>query len=287
MKRIVFFIIVFAVMYTGLFAQERIAVFPFEDRNNEYTKDVLDSLYIEFSNEFRNKTDVSKFTVIPRQDVEKLINMETKFQLSDYSSKEKTAEMYRVLNAKQILYGLIVKVGNEIRISVSRRSFPELEVLHGGAGVTITNKNQIFDKIPELVQTMQIAMAEGVKDPPPPQIRNATLNFSGDTPAAQNKQTISSGLRTAIQNFNTNLELTENSNEASAYNFNIIIYINNLPSGLLQAEVTINFSGNGRVLWQTNPYYITETNEAMIARRISERLRADQAFFNKISEIVK
>jgi hypothetical protein len=29
------------------FAQERIAVFPFEDRNNVYTKDELDSFYGE------------------------------------------------------------------------------------------------------------------------------------------------------------------------------------------------------------------------------------------------
>jgi len=92
------------------FAQERIAIFPFEDRNNVYPKDELDSFYAEFINEFRNKTDDSRFTVLTRQDLEKIINMETKFQLSDYSSKEKTAEMFRVLNAKQVLYCLILKV---------------------------------------------------------------------------------------------------------------------------------------------------------------------------------
>jgi len=143
------------------FAQERIAIFPFEDRNNVYTKDELDSFYVEFSNEFRNKTDVRRFTVLTRNDLEKLINMESKFQLSDYSSKEKTAEMQRVLNAKQILYGLIVKVGNNIRITVSWYTFPDLNVLPGGATISITNKNQLFDKISELVQSMQKAMAGG------------------------------------------------------------------------------------------------------------------------------
>jgi hypothetical protein len=117
--------------------------------------------------------------------------------------------------------------------------------------------------------------------------RSAALNFSGDTPAARDKQTISSGLRIAMQNSNIGLDLIENSNEAAAYNFNVITYINNLPSGLLQAEVSVTFSGNGRVLWQTNPYYITETNETMIARRISERLRADKAFFDKVNELVR
>jgi hypothetical protein len=153
--------------------------------------------------------------------------------------------------------------------------------------------NTNLDKGDFIFITGQPPEADGKKPPfpppppPPPPVRSAALNFSGDTPATRDKQTIASGIRTAIQNSNIKLDLFENSNEETAYSFNVIMYINNLPSGLLQAEVTINFSGNGRVLWQTNPYYITETNETMIARRISERLRADQVFFNKISEIVR
>jgi hypothetical protein len=158
------------------FAQERIAVFPFEDRNNVYTKDELDSFYVEFSNEFRNKTDDRRFTVLARDDLEKLINMEVKFQLSDYSSKEKTAEMNRVLNAQQILYCLILKVNNEIRITVSRRSFPELTVLRGGKTISVTNKNQLFAKIPELVQAMVNEITGGAT----PAQTNPTVN---STPA--------------------------------------------------------------------------------------------------------
>jgi hypothetical protein len=161
MKKTVFILLtLFAI--TGLFAQERIAVFPFEDRNSVYTKDELDSFYAEFSNEFANKTDDRRFTVLARDDLEKLINMETRFQLSDYSSKEKTAELNRVLNAQQILYCLILKVGNEIRITVSRRSFPELSVLRGGKTISVTNKNQLFGKIPELVQAMVSEIAGGI-----------------------------------------------------------------------------------------------------------------------------
>jgi hypothetical protein len=91
MKRTLLFAIL-ALLSVLAFSQEKIAIFPFEDRNNVYTKDELDSFYVEFSNEFRNKTDDRRFTVITRDDLEKLINMEAKFQLSDYSSKEKTAE---------------------------------------------------------------------------------------------------------------------------------------------------------------------------------------------------
>jgi len=159
--RNIIFSFIFAFIGAFIFAQERIAIFPFEDRNNVYTKDELDSFYVEFSNEFRNKTDDRRFTVLTRDDLGKLINMEAKFQLSDYSSKEKTAEMQRVLNAQQILYCLTVKVNNEIRITVSRRSFPELSVLRGGKTISITNKNQLFDKIPELVQAMVNEIAGG------------------------------------------------------------------------------------------------------------------------------
>jgi formylglycine-generating enzyme required for sulfatase activity len=151
----------FVLIGTLAFAQERIAVFPFEDRNNVYTKDELDSFYVEFSNEFANKTDDRRFTVLARDDLEKIINMETKFQLSDYSSKEKTAELNRVLNAQQVLYCLILKVGNEIRITVSRYTFPELSVLRGGKTISVTNKNQLFGKIPELVQAMVTEIAGG------------------------------------------------------------------------------------------------------------------------------
>jgi len=173
MKR--FLLTAFFVLISSLaFAQERIAIFPFEDRDNLYTMDQLDLYYREFSSEFKNKTDERRFTVISRVDIEKIIDMEHKFQLSRYSSKEITAEMERVLNPKQVLYILIVKVDNNIRINVSRLSFPEMEVLRGGRGVTITNKNQILEKIPELVQAMVSEIAGGGTPPQPNPAGNST-----------------------------------------------------------------------------------------------------------------
>jgi hypothetical protein len=74
--------------------------------------------------------------------------METAFQLSDYSSNAKTAEMERVLNATQILSGVIVKVDNSLRITVSFYTFPGLELLPSGATSIVTNKNQLFENIP-------------------------------------------------------------------------------------------------------------------------------------------
>jgi len=158
MKKTVLFATL-ALLGVFCFAQERIAVFPFEDRNNIFTKDQMDLFYIEFTNEFRNRTDDNMFTVLDRQEVVKVINMETKFQLSDYSSTEKTAAMQKVLNAKQIISGVIIREdNNNIRVTVSRYSFPQVTVLRGGARVTLTNRNQLFDKIPDLVQDMMSAI---------------------------------------------------------------------------------------------------------------------------------
>ena len=117
--------------------------------------------------------------------------------------------------------------------------------------------------------------------------RSATITFTGDTPSPRDKQTIISGLRRAVQTWNIDLDFTENANDMAAFGFNITRYINSLPSGLLQAEVTTSFSRNGKIMWETDPYYITETNESMIARRISERLRNDQSFFGRVNEAIR
>jgi TolB-like protein len=146
---------------TMAFAQERIAVFPFEDMDNVFTRNEAVLFYREFSNEFTNRSE-GRFSVIPRQEVERLINTEAAFQLSDFSARAKTAEMERVLNGTQILSGLIGRVGNNIRITVSLYTYPELEQLPGGATLSVANKNELFDKIPELVRNMQNEIVGGV-----------------------------------------------------------------------------------------------------------------------------
>lgn len=94
-----------------------------------------------------------------------------------------------------------------------------------------------------------------------------------------------------MQTFNTALDLDEN--VKTGYVFTVTLYREQLPAAppantaLLRAEVTIEFSNNGRVLYKTDPYHITEMTEALLARRVAERLRADQAFFNKVNEAIK
>ena len=144
----------FALISVFAFTQERIAVFPFEDMDNILTKNDPVLFYRQFSNEF-SKRNAGKFIIIPRQDVDKLIDTEMNFQISDLSEKVKTADYQRVLNGTRILSGVIGKRGNGIRISISLYTFPELGQLPNGVDLDAANVDELFNKIPELVQRMQ------------------------------------------------------------------------------------------------------------------------------------
>jgi len=163
----------------AVFSQERIAVFPFEDMDNLLTRTEAFFFYRQFSNEFSNRSS-GRFRVIPRSDVDKLINTEAAFQLSEFSAREKTAEMNRVLNGTQILSGIIGKVGNRITISVSLYTYPDLSQLSGGVDLRVADKDELFDKIPELVRDMLKEIA--ASDPKPPAVQAPRRTYKiGDT----------------------------------------------------------------------------------------------------------
>ena len=155
------FVCIVAITFIGswVFAQERIAVFPFEDMENVLTQNQAKMFYQEFSNEFKNR--MPDKSVIPREDVNRLISTEYKFQLSDFSAREKTAEMNKVLNGNQILSGRIGKLDNKIRIIVSLYTYPELDQLPGGTSLSVANTTELFNKIPELVRNMQNEITRG------------------------------------------------------------------------------------------------------------------------------
>jgi formylglycine-generating enzyme required for sulfatase activity len=150
----------FVIIGSLAFAQERIAVFPFEDLDNIFAGNEFVMFYRRFSNEFTNKNN-GRFRVVPRQDVDRLINTEAKFQLSDFSAREKTAEMERVLNGTRILSGVIAKNGTLITISISLYTYPDLEQLPGGVDLDVASKSELNTKIPVIVQMMMTAMTGG------------------------------------------------------------------------------------------------------------------------------
>jgi len=127
---------------------------------NVLTRNEMYMFYDTFSNEFTNRNG-GRFSVVDRQDVERLIETEMAFQLSEFSAREKTAEMQKVLNGSQILSGRIGKLGNKILITVSLFTYPEIRRLPGGKTLSVANTDELFSKIPELVQTMLNEIAGG------------------------------------------------------------------------------------------------------------------------------
>jgi hypothetical protein len=128
--------------------------------------------------------------------------------------------------------------------------------------------------------------------PPPlqPSLRSANVAFRGDTLAERNQQTVIFGLRDAIQASITDFELDDNEDARTHYGFIVTVFNEQTTvfnSNIIRSEVTIAFTQGGRVLHQTGPYHITETTETLVARRIVERLRRDQAFFNRVNEAVR
>jgi len=145
---------------TLAFAQGRIAVFPFEDLDDVLSRTEALLLYREFVNEFTNRS-VGRFNVISKQDVEKYVNPELAFRMRDFSLRIKSAEMSRVFNGAQILSGSIGKVGERISIQVFLYSYPDMKLLPGGTSLRVANVLELFDKIPSIVESMQVTVGSG------------------------------------------------------------------------------------------------------------------------------
>jgi len=160
----------------AIFAQEYIAVFPFEVLDNAVTQNESFQLYQVFSNEFTNRKP-SGINIVPRQDVDRLINTEARFQLSVFSAQAKTAEMMQVKNATQILSGVIGKVGNRINITVSLYTYPSLDPLLGGTSLHVANSVELLDKIPELVRNMLNEIAGEGRNNTAQNLRQAEIHY--------------------------------------------------------------------------------------------------------------
>jgi len=276
------------------FAQARIAVFPFEDMNNIFTGNDAVFFYRQFSNEFANRNS-SRFAVIPRQEIDKLINTEAKFQLSDFSARDKTAEMQRVLNGSVILSGIIGRVNNRIKISVSLYTYPELRHLCG-TDLTVARKQELFDKIPELVRSMQntiasvgVIITEEPKEEEPIFLKTG-IAFEGYTFTARNRQAVITGLKDTAKTWKLNLDVDEGMNPDVGYAFTFEITsepFTNSGVTFIRSDVTVYFSRLGRKLCQSSPYKIIETDENMTVRQIAEEIRSDKIFFDKIKEALQ
>jgi len=207
------------------------------------------------------------FTVVERnQSALDTLSREMNYQMSGNVSEETELSIGKQLGAEIIISGVFSRSGQNWRL--------ELQALR--------------------VESAQIAgqwSAENIRPDPAwssfVSSQSAAISFSGDNLSVRDKQTITDGLRNAMQTWKTALEIDEHSSTQTGYSFTVTVYTNKLSSGLLQSEVTVAFLRNGRSVINTEKYYITEMSENLVARRITERLKDDRTFFNKVNEMIK
>jgi len=282
-KKKVFFVTVALFVTMATFAQQQpvVAVAPF-DAISGITSEDANVITRVFNNRLGNTNIVR---LVDRSVIERVIK-EHQFQLGDWSNQQKTAELGEALNADWIVRGEIDKLGADIIVTVSFYDIKTFQ-FKGGADIPLANVNEAYEKITPLVDSLVQTIGNGGGGGTLPSIKSAAIVFDGDTLAAREKQTITAGMRNAMQSWNTVFDVKESPQARVGYGFTVTIYREQTTAGLLRAEVTVAFSNNNRVLCQSGPYYITETSDALIARRIGERLSDDRAFFNKVNEAIK
>jgi len=199
------------------------------------------------------------------------IDREMDRHLNFYVSQETELAIGRQLGAEVIISGALSRAGQNWRLDVR--------------AVTVEGAQLVA----------QWSAAHIIPDPAWAALaapRSAGLSFAGDALSARDRHVVAGGLRNAMQARDVALDLDESSSSAG-YVFTITVFSEQLPAAppantaLLRVEATVAFSQGGRVLFQTGPYHITEMTEAMAARRIAERIAADHAFFDRVSQAVR
>lgn len=115
MKKIITLGILLIGMIFTLAAERRLAVATFDISNNAVTKDEAEAITELYITEL---VATSKVNVVDRMNFDKILK-EMNFQNSDWSDKEKTAELGKAANADLIARGQIIKIGSKMYLTAT------------------------------------------------------------------------------------------------------------------------------------------------------------------------
>lgn len=115
MKKLFAVIIMATGMIFTLSAERRLAVATFDISGNAVTKDEAEAITELYITEL---VTTEKVKVVDRMNFDKILK-EMNFQNSDWSDKEKTAELGKVANADLIARGQIIKLGSKMYLSTT------------------------------------------------------------------------------------------------------------------------------------------------------------------------
>ena len=193
-----------------------------------------------------------------------LIDQEMERHLNNTVSQETELSIGKQLGAEMIVSGSFVRSGQNWRLEIFTMNVQTAQRTGQWSGIVRAEPSWVFPV-------------------------TAFLIYSGDEFPARYKQTVLNSLRSGIQEKGLNITIDEDRSIGSGYGFNIEIHLNQGAGGfgLIQAEASVIFTRGRRELFRAGPYQITEMNEQMIARRIDERLKADETFFNRLRDQVR
>jgi len=194
------------------------------------------------------------------------INQEMARHLSAQVSQETELQIGRQLGAEIIISGSFSQAGQNWRLDIQ------------AVNIETTQRLGHFQAGNIRADSSFTSLASG---------RSLAVIFDGDELASRERQTITSGLRNALETHNTALEISDSASPNAGYSIKFNIFLSRTSVGLLEAEVTLVFLQRGRIIFENNPYIIRETNQTMIARRIVEQLRNDRAFFNRVNTSIR
>jgi TolB-like protein len=177
MKRAILFLTVFF-LAAMCYAQQIVAVFPFEVRDAVVSAGEASMLTVDFS---KRLAGTRIFRVVSQTEIDKAFKQEAVFQMSDLSDPNKTARLSKVLNADWIVTGQIYKTGSRIVLLVSIQTYPDFKQTPVSQ-VYANNINDLFDKIDIVVADIEKAMkgADVVRAPvaPSPRMLQAPPDLS-------------------------------------------------------------------------------------------------------------
>lgn len=115
MKKLFILIIMAVGMISTLSAERRLAVATFDISGDAVTKDEVEAITELYIAEL---VEIGKVNVVDRKNFDKILE-EKNFQESDWSDKEKTAELGNAANADLIARGKVIKLGSKMYLSAT------------------------------------------------------------------------------------------------------------------------------------------------------------------------
>jgi TolB-like protein len=177
------FVCIFTLLCAASYAQQTVvAVFPFEARSGTSPDDA--NTVTEVFNIKLQATGALR--TVGRNVIDNVIRQEHIYQMSDFASDEKTAQLKQGLNADWVVYGVVTKLGRTFVITATLIDLNTNETM-GGAPMQMDSIEEAFEKMDAPITAM-IQRLTGGSGRLEDAVNRATHSLINDLP--QNKTVV-------------------------------------------------------------------------------------------------